>query len=138
MIHKEHIVIIESEVCNECRGSEETENAETDGEVSPFKALHAGNRDIKRSEAGDAVSDSGNYVVDRYNGIACVILRCANSAEDRAENTEDNYEIKRSLLKSSLGESRKRNGDKLNAAKEERKKCSHLGEAAVVNTNGNL
>ena len=80
------------------------------------------------------MSDSANYVVKGDDGIDCIVVACKICTHNGAEKAEHRHKVERSLLDSSLGEGRQRDGYKLDAAKEQRKHMEPAQRVISVNT----
>ena len=66
------------------------------------------------------MGQTGEHIIHGQYRIASIVLGCAISAADSAQQTEDANEIQRSLAEAAVGESGQGNGNQLDAAEEQR------------------
>ena len=118
--HQEHIIIIQHHVGDIRRNGEPEQNGKRDENVFRFHTCHARKADVQRGKSRNAVRDGGNEVRPRKGRPCVVVLRCPERTQQPAEQPEDEYEVQSGFFHSALAKRRHRNGDKLNAAKEQR------------------
>ena len=114
--HKEHIVVINQNVCKICRTAEGKENREGDGHILPFHTCHTRDEDVEGGKTRDGVGDTRYHIVKRKHRVTGVVLTCGIGAEDRTQQSEYRYKVKGCLFDSAFRESGKGQGDELNTA----------------------
>ena len=130
--HEEHVVVGESDVDDVGDDAEGDQNQEGDGDVFLLHAHHAGEGDVNRCEARDGVGDAGIDIIEGENGIGGEVLASAVVAHGSAQDAEDQDEVQAGFLHPSLGESRQRDGDELDAAKEQRQVIEEMSGGVIA------